>query len=193
MASAYFTGSLIDRDFKITRREIIQKQRRDVEGNGEAPVRKAPAGPSIDSPSTSIETGPTQTTQASEAAPQKPKTRWGLGFFRSRPKSAEELQIEEELKRRLGPDELLNFPVERARLRSLPICELKSSSHSAIKRISDVLIESGIDSLVFYGNTLAYGWLVRYHVSLAVPIIVMFIRTFELYPVRRPTLILGNL
>lgn len=48
----------------------------------------------------------------------------------------------------------------------------------------DVPFEIEIDSLVFYGNTLAYGWLVRYHVSLAVPIIVMFIRAFELSPVR---------
>lgn len=130
MASAYFTGSLIDRDFKITRREIIQKQRRDVEGNGEAPVRKAPAGPSIDSPSTSIETDPTPTSQPLEVPPKNSKTRWELGFFRSKPKSAEELENEEELKRRLGPDELLNFPIERARLRSLPICELANSQLS---------------------------------------------------------------
>lgn len=34
-----------------------------------------------------------------------------------------------------------------------------------------------LDSLVFYGGTLAYGWLVRYRVPLAVPLIVQFIRT----------------
>lgn len=103
LSAAYTTGYMIDRDYKITRREVIRKQRQDRE-KASAPESSPSSSPPI---------------------PENEKHSVKIfGFSWRKAKTAEDLEIEKELKRRLTPEELLDFPLERARLRSLPICQL---------------------------------------------------------------------
>lgn len=168
MIGTYGIGKLIDRDFRITRMEVIRRSRRDSGQDVEASQKSL----RDDSDPTSGAAANPNPTDEKAHVHHRELFAW---FGRTRgPKSREAQEVDEELKTRLQPDQLLDFPVERARLRSVPLCELMVIPFIEEKlRIGENLLA---DSAIFYGCTIAYGWTVQARVSLAVPLILQFIR-----------------
>lgn len=87
----------------------------------------------------------------------------------STPKSKETIVTDS---RKMDPNDLLQFPIEHARLRLMPFCEFR---RTFINYPTQRYFEGPPDSIVFWISTIAYGWLLQTKQPLEAALIMQFI------------------